>query len=110
MKHTILTLLALLLATAATAQELTGRFDLETRAFPEGALFEQQHESNLSLAFEPEVYWPVGSGAHSFTVTPFARLDLGDSERTHIDLREAYWQYVGRTWRRGSALPRCSGA
>ena len=35
---------------------------------------------------------------HEFRVTPFARLDAGDDNRTHVDLREAFWRGVFGEW------------
>lgn len=36
--------------------------------------------------------------AHQFKLTPFYRLDGMDDERTHFDLREAYWRYRIDAW------------
>ena len=80
------------------AQDITGRIDLESRLFPDSPFDPGQHLSNVSIAAEPELYLDWDGGLQSLTITPFARLDLGDSERTHFDLREAYWQYVANTW------------
>ncbi len=95
---TLLTLLALTIAISTQAQELTGRIDLETRAFVKGALLEPQHQTNISLSSEPELFLEWADGSQRFIITPFARLDLGDQNRTHFDLREAYWQYLANTW------------
>ena len=35
---------------------------------------------------------------HQFKLTAFARLDAVDSERTHFDVREAYWRGVFGNW------------
>jgi hypothetical protein len=39
-----------------------------------------------------EYYTPIGDSA-SFTLSPFARIDEHDSERSHADLREALWHH-----------------
>ena len=94
----LLILFLFLCSYPATAQELTGRFDVESRLFPDSPFDPNQHLSNLSIAAEPEFYLDWNGGLQSLTLTPFARLDLGDSRRTHFDVREAYWQYIATTW------------
>ena len=88
----------ILIPFSAFGQELTGQVDFESRYFPNDALLPEQHASNLSLAIEPELYMDWAEGLQSLTVTPFVRLDLGDSRRTHVDLREAYWHLIDNTW------------
>lgn len=88
----------LLFASSVQAQDFTGRIDLESRIFPNSGLNPGQHGSNASISAEPEFYIDWSDGYQNLTVTPFARFDLGDSERTHVDLREAYWQLIANTW------------
>ena len=99
--HNILLTLLALLALPATslAQDMfSGQVDLEARGFPRGPLSPGQHESNLSLAVEPEFYYAWAQGYQDFTFTPFLRLDLGDAARTHADIRELYWLYAADSW------------
>lgn len=97
-------LLAAVLCLAAGAAE-AGDFEIsgfvagELRLFPESPQFPDQFETfQPSAIFEPELSYESGDGRHLFAVTPFARLDAQDGERTHADLREGYWQYVGDSW------------
>lgn len=100
MKHTLLLITAtlLMLPSVAFAQQIRGNVEVETRAFPESALFDEQHASSASFSAEPELYLDWANGDQGFIFTPFARVDLGDAERTHFDIREAYWQQVGYDW------------
>lgn len=94
----VLTCVFVFLPSPLTAQQWRGSVELETRAFPESALFDEQHASNASLAATPEFYVEWADGDQGLVITPFARLDLGDAERTHVDLREAYWQRIAYDW------------
>jgi len=70
---------------------------IEGRLFAKDALYDDQKRNNGSIAFEPEYYheWTAG---HSFTFVPFLRLDSADSERTHFDIRELNFLWLGNTW------------
>jgi hypothetical protein len=48
------------------------------------------------MTFVPEIR--TSGGPHRFTLVPHLRLDACDEQRTHFDLREAYWRYVGESW------------
>ena len=88
---------------AGTVFALEGEFDLS--ATLEGRYFideplnaEQDHSStSFSLAIEPEYYveWERGDNSQSLTFAGFARLDQTDDERSHLDIREAYWHSIG---------------
>ncbi|MBX2820032.1 MAG: hypothetical protein KTR29_10140 [Rhodothermaceae bacterium] len=92
------TLYVALCTLSVSAQDLTGRIDLESRLFPNSGLIPGQHGSNASISAEPELYLDWNDGYQSLTITPFARFDLGDSRRTHFDIREAYWLMIANTW------------
>src|SRR5262249_48821857 len=49
-------------------------------------------------AVQPEYRYKWENGKQSFTITPFARLDQHDSERTHFDIRELTWLKAGEGW------------
>ena len=53
-----------------------------------------QKGNNSSLTFEPTIYSESAEG-NSFTFTPFIMIDSVDSERTHVDIREAYYLTFG---------------
>ena len=88
---------ALILALAlpggvAQAGEWSGEVAVEARHFQHDPDSPQQHDDNLSLRAEPEYYHDWDDGDQRFVFTPYLRLDQGDSERTHFDLRELYWR------------------
>ena len=69
------------------AHEISGYAEGELRLFPNEALYPGQNEQSASFAFQPEYYHEFKSGS-SFTFVPFVRVDSGDQERTHFDIRE----------------------
>ncbi len=79
------------------ANELSGFVAVESRGFFNDALFPDQKRDNASFALQPEYYHEWESGS-SFTFVPFARLDSADSERTHFDVRELNYLYLGDNW------------
>ncbi len=102
MKHLAATvflffMLGLIAAPVAVPHELSGYVEAESRFFVNHPLFAEQERNNVSVAIEPEYYheWENGSG---FTATLFARLDSADSERTHFDVRELNYLWVGDSW------------
>ena len=99
-KHFLnLSLLPLLLATqpAIAEPEFSGFVSYEARWFPNEAQFpEQLNGVQNSLAIEPE--WIIENGDHQFSFVPFARIDARDDDRTHADIREAYWLYIQDEW------------
>ena len=86
-------------AQGALAAEFSGRTAVEGRIFPQEALSPTQHgRENLSIVLEPEFYHEWADGDMSLTIEPYFHLDQHDSERTHFDVREFFWQVVGDTW------------
>ena len=59
----------------------------EGRLFFADPLDPRQHGPNASLRFEPEFYQDWQDGDQRFAVRLFGRLDSGDDERTHADVR-----------------------
>lgn len=78
--------------------ELSGSVELELRAFANDPLHPEQARHGGSLAIAPELYVSSSDEQHSFILSPFLRIDSADSERTHADLREAIYQFVGDRW------------
>ncbi|NVJ61249.1 MAG: hypothetical protein HWE27_12715 [Gammaproteobacteria bacterium] len=68
---------------------------LEARLFAETATFGQD-DAGGSVYSELEWYFKFENS--SVTLKPFFRYDSMDDNRTHVDLREAYWQTVGDEW------------
>jgi hypothetical protein len=79
------------------AFETRGYAALEHRQFYESPLYDDAEDSQPSLVLESQFYWGLGA-ADSLTLTPFARLDAVDDERTHWDLREAKWVHQAGNW------------
>lgn len=79
------------------AGEWSSQLQLEGRAFTQDADFGQSN-SNFSLAFETEFYHDFEDSDWSITFKPFVRWDSEDSERTHGDIRELMFTYVGDVW------------
>ena len=79
--------------------EWSGYAGAEMRYFPSDPLDDRQHTgTNLSLMAEPEYYSETQDRIQSLTFTPFFRWDENDSKRSHVDVRELVWQYVGDDW------------
>ena len=86
--------------TASIGAVHAGDFDVsmeiagEARYFPDGPTYPGQlNRFQPSMTLAPEVFWSSDDGVHQFAVKPFVRLDARDEERTHGDLREAYYRY-----------------
>ena len=71
-----------------------GKVKFGTRIFLDDPAHSGQKGNNFSLTFEPTIYTESAEG-NSFTFTPFVMLDSIDSERTHVDIREAYYLIFG---------------
>ncbi len=87
---------AALVASPASAGEV--EFDAEVsgeiRYFPNDAMFPGQlNDWQPSIAFTPEFRWETDDRKHQMVFIPFFRLDAKDDERTHVDLREAYYRF-----------------
>lgn len=86
-------------AGAETFYEMSGKVSADLRYFTQDAQFpNQDYDTNLSFAAEPEFYWEWNDGSDSITFTPFLRVDENDNERTHSDIRELSWIHVGDEW------------
>ena len=103
----LLTPLALLPLVAASTQtraeavlenvDVSGFIGLETRVFTDTPRFNgQKTGAEVSVIFNPELDYV--SGKHQFSFIPFYRQDSRDDERSHFDVREAYWLYTGSDW------------
>ena len=83
--------LVFMAAAGAEAQtlDLSGDLSLQGRWYPQSPAFPDQRSSTGGLVFEPTLYGDIAETT-SVTVTAFYRYDSADSQRTHVDLREAY--------------------
>ena len=76
--------------------EYSGRLGIESRSFTEPALHPSQKGSGGSIVLEPNLYIENTQGSSwSFNLVPFFRIDSADSDRSHSDLREAYFLWFG---------------
>jgi hypothetical protein len=67
---------------------------LQQRYYPQqGEPPQAQHYS--SAAFSADWYWQSADRRQQLALQPYLRWDQRDSERNLLDLRQAYWQYVG---------------
>ena len=99
-----LVLILLLCTTAtipATAQDggawtASGSIALELRWFPEDPALPDQFEGTQpSAVLEPELRWRSTDRRHQIDLAGFGRLDGRDDQRSHLDLREASYRYIG---------------
>ena len=95
--------LGLLMVTAipVAAQDLgvSGSVSVELRGFFQAPQFPGQLDHvQPSLVFAPELQLRTDDRRHQFKVTPFVRLDAADPDRTHVDLREAFWRGIFGDW------------
>ncbi len=87
---------------AAVAQpvpgDLSARFELEGRFFPQVPVDPRQTANNGSFAIGPrwELDWNRGRQGLSFE--GFLRVDSSDPARTHADIRSLSWEYAADAW------------
>ncbi len=97
---------ALLLASTSVSSAGSGELRwsgsaaLELRVFAADPVFAGQDSESTqpSLTLQPEWRYTSEEGRHKLSFIPFLRLDGNDDERTHFDLREAYWLYIADSW------------
>jgi hypothetical protein len=93
---TVLLLLASSPLTIAGEVKATGEVGVELREFWDDTGFDGQRGGvQPSFLAQSVLEWSGAGGRSLVRVAPFLRLDGWDNERTHFDLREAYWS---RTW------------
>jgi len=101
-KRTTLRAVALLggclLAGLCRAGGWSGNIGAEWLAFSKDALSDEQHDSYLSVSFEPEYQAEWDQGRKFFTFQLFARGSQFDSRRSHVDIRELNIGIVERSW------------
>ncbi len=104
--HTLGLAVALtLVAAAAAAQDSDPSWDISGDAGAELRYFfneprwpGQSDDPGVSVFMNLEARWRNAAGNQRANIKPFLRLDSMDSERTHFDLREAYWAFEGEDW------------
>jgi len=105
MRHLIakiaLPLVAIFASSGSSAEDwdVTGFAGLDTQAFWLDGQFDGQSSGmNPSLLLQPEFYWNSDDGDQRVSIVGFARWDSMDDERSHADIREAYWGIDGNGW------------
>ncbi len=84
---------------AAGTWDLAGYAGVEVQGYAKGGQFAgQSAEANGSFILQPELYWRHDEGRHRLSLVGYGRWDQRDSERTHADVREAYWGYEANSW------------
>lgn len=81
----------------AFGYDVSGSVSAEGTVFPGDALHSGQESRSGSLALAPEFY-REGENGSALIFAPFARLDATDDERTHLDIRELHYRWVGKSW------------
>ncbi|MCH8183408.1 MAG: hypothetical protein IID55_09520 [Proteobacteria bacterium] len=87
-------------AAGAVPVTVSGYAAAEVRFFPGDPADSAQKSGRLSpsLALQPEFRAEWNGGRDRALIRPFLRLDGDDAERTHADLREAYWLRDQGSW------------
>ncbi len=87
-------------AAGAVPVTVSGYATVEVRYFSTDPAGPAQKSDRLSpsLALQPEFRAEWNGGRDRALVRPFLRLDADDAERTHADLREAYWLRDQGSW------------
>ena len=77
--------------------EISGNISSESQLFTESPKHQGQRKNAFSFSIEAELYWELEDDK-SITLTPFYRYDTGDSQRSHFDLREFFWEKATDNW------------
>lgn len=91
----VLMVISCFFTAVSQAAEWRGSVAMEFRYFPEPPLDTEQHENYTSAVLAPEFYHSWDDRQQSLTIAPFYRWDQHDKQRTHADMRELFWMYVG---------------
>lgn len=74
--------------------DYSGYAGVETRAFLHRPLSGAQTDrADVSILLQPEFRWRSDDGRKRVSVVGYGRWDSQDDERTHLDLREAYFAF-----------------
>jgi len=69
--------------------EFSGEIKAEGRYFPNEGLYDNTEQFDYSFSFQPEYSYSWNENRKIITVIPFAIVSGLDSEKTHVDIREA---------------------
>ncbi len=76
------------------SMEISGRLSTEIWRFPDSAAYSGQRSDSRGISLETTIY-VEDEEYRSITFTPFFRYDTDDPERSHFDVREAYYLTYG---------------
>lgn len=77
----------------------SGSIALELRWFPQAPAFPGQLDgTEPSATLEPELRWRSTDRRHQVELAVFGRWDGEDAERSHLDLRQGSYRYVGSSF------------
>lgn len=99
-KILLLTGFLLVMSSPAQSESVSwrGNVTIQERLFLEDPADPRQHGNNFSIAAQPEMYHEWEGGKQNISFIPFVRLDQGDDDRTHADIRELSWSYIARDY------------
>lgn len=102
MRRWWLILLAIVVVSTPTVAgefAFSGSVAVELRGFADEPAFSGQLDGGQgSLILNPEFRWSLSGDKNQVMIEPYFRLDGEDDERTHFDLRQAYWRYAADDW------------
>jgi hypothetical protein len=79
--------------------DVSGYLATDLRLFSHDPVFSAQYDKpEWSLAAQPEIRWRSDDGNQRVNLVAFLRADAADDERSHIDIREAFWSLEGADW------------
>jgi len=79
--------------------KLSGFASGELRGFINKPQYDRQFSGfQSSFVIQPEIRFQTSTGLEQFSFVPFARLDSRDDKRSHVDVREAYWEHISDQW------------
>jgi len=85
-------------AGSTVSEDITYDFSIENRLYPSGSAYNVDDNLFGSFSAELEYYQEWADRNEQLVITPFVRLDANDSERSHFDLRELFWQKRFSDW------------
>ena len=84
-----------LFAAQVSAVDISGWASFEAIGFVHQGQDPDQRNNSVSFALQPEFFVELEGGKNSFLFVPFYRFDGNDKARTHADIRELKWTFIG---------------
>ncbi len=99
-RKSLLAIVLAVLSSPVLAQTVSwrGNITVQERLFFDEPTDPRQHGNNASISAQPEMYKEWDDAKQNISFIPFVRLDQGDDERTHADIRELSWSYIARDY------------